>query len=122
MADITDEETTTSIEHPPCEYIRVSKAAVDGDIIAAPPGGYRLRIHHLFVCNRGDGWAYFDIENGNIDTFGFCLAGRGGAVTQNLKRPWDLDEGRPLYYDYIMSEGPGPPDLSITVGYEIIKA
>jgi hypothetical protein len=102
-------------------YVRASKQAGDDVIIAAPGGGLYLRIHHLFVCNMGDGWACFNIGIRGTEEFGFCLAGRGGAVAQNLKRPWDLTENTPLYYAYLTSEGPGPPDISITVGYEIIS-
>ena len=101
-------------------YVHVVKGAVDGDIIAEPGAGFFLRIHHLFVNNAGSDWVIFDVEAGISPKFRFCLAGRGGAVAQNFKRPWDLAEREALHYDYIAAGGLSI-DIQITVGYETIS-
>jgi len=96
-------------------YLQVS--TLDADVIAAPGAGYFLRVHHMYVNNVGANVTTFDIEDGTTTKWRFCLAAIGGAVAQNLKRPWDLAENSPLHYDY----GSGLlASISITIGYETI--
>jgi len=102
-------------------YVDVAKANTDGDIVAAPGAGYKLRIHHLFVNNWSGSLVFFHVLDGTGGTrkFSFALAASGGAVAQNFKRPMDLGENHALYYDY--SAGT-LANVYITVGYSIETA
>lgn len=95
-------------------YVCVPKATTDGDIIAAPGSGYRLKIHHIFVCNACENVTIFHIRDDTNNKFSFCLAAEGGAIAQNLKRPWDLTENKALTYDYISGAS---AVIYITIGY-----
>lgn len=98
-------------------YARVFKETTDGDIIAAPGEGYRLRIHHIYVANAGANFTIFHIEDGTTEKFTFPLAAEGGLAAQNLKRPWDLAENAALYYDWVSGASAA---IYITIGYETI--
>ncbi len=103
----------------PVTYYTVQKTGTDGDIIATPGAGHHLRIHHIYVVNCDTTDTEFYIRNGSAGTpyFPYYLAAYGGAVAQNLKRPWDLSTNTALYYDFISGT---TPDCFITVGYEDI--
>ncbi|RLI52175.1 MAG: hypothetical protein DRP09_18430 [Candidatus Thorarchaeota archaeon] len=100
-------------------YVTVQKTGTDGDIISAPGTGKKLRIHHIYVVNADDTDTAFKIRNGSGGSpyFAFYLAAYGGAIAQNLKRPWDLSENTALYYDYVTGT---TPNTYITIGYEEI--
>jgi len=100
-------------------YTTVNKTGTDGNIISAPGAGKHLRIHHIYVVNTDTTDTEFYVRNGSGSTpyFPFYLAAGGGAIAQNLKRPWDLSTNTALYYDHISGT---TPDLFITIGYEEI--
>jgi len=98
-------------------YVHVSKSVIDGDIIATPGVGFFLRIHHIYVNNEGANITTFELEDGTTAIWRYCLAAIGGAVAQNLKRPWDLTENRALHYDHI---GGLMAAINITIGYETV--
>lgn len=98
-------------------YVGVIKETTDGDIIAAPGVGFKLKIHHIFVNNAGANTTIFGIGDGTGNIFNFCLAAEGGAIAQNFKRPVELDENKPLYYDYVSGAA---AVIYITIGYEVI--
>jgi len=100
-------------------YTGVAKSSTDGNIIAAPGAGHHLRIHHIYVVNGDSVDVEFKIRNGSGGSpyFAYYLAAAGGAVAQNLKRPWGLSTNTALYYDYVSGV---TPDLFITIGYEDI--
>lgn len=102
-------------------YLTYVCTTSDGVIVAAPAAGYFLRIHHLYAVNADDTDLEFNIQNGSAGTpyFPFYLAAFGGAVAQNLKRPWDLSQATALYYDYVAGT---TPDGFIVVGYETVRA
>jgi len=99
-------------------YIHVLMGIFDGDIISSPGAGFFLRIHHIYVNNEGANVTTFEIEDRVSAKWRFCLAASGGAVAQNLKRPWDLLENDALHYDYI---GGLFAAINITIGYETIS-
>jgi len=98
-------------------YLYSPKTISDGDIVAAPGSGNFIRVHHLYVNNEGLNVTIFELEDGSTPKFRYCLAASGGAVAQNLKRPWDLTANTALRYDY---KSGASAVISITVGYEII--
>ncbi len=99
-------------------YVHVQKQTTDGDVVAAPGAGYKLRVHHLYVNNEGANTTIFEIEDGTTPKFRFCLAANGGGYAQNLKRPWDLSENSAVHYDYISGAS---AVINITVGYETVS-
>ena len=99
-------------------YVCVRAGAdADADIIAAPGVGWFLRVHHIYVNNEGASVTIFEIEDAATLVWRYCLAANGGAVAQNLKRPWDLTENQALHYDWISG---GLAAINITIGYETI--
>jgi len=121
-ADITSIKTAVEKidnQEDPITYYTVQKTGTDGTIVASPGAGHHLRIHHIYVVNCDTTDTEFYIRNGSAGTpyFPYYLAAYGGAVAQNLKRPWDLSTNTALYYDYISGT---TPDCFITVGYEDI--
>jgi hypothetical protein len=103
----------------PITYVNYTCTAVDGNIIAAPGVGYKLRIHHIYCVNEDDTDLEFLLRNGTGGSpyFAFYLAFYGGAVAQNLRHPWDLSENTALRYDYTAGT---TPDAFITIGYEVV--
>lgn len=100
-------------------YVTVQKTGVDGNVVASPGAGHHLRIHHIYVVNADTSDTEFRVRNGAAGSpyFPYYLAAYGGAVAQNLKRPWRLTSNTALYYDHITGT---TPDLFIVVGYEDI--
>lgn len=98
-------------------YVNKHKTGTDGNLIAAPGSGHHLRIHHLYVVNADTTDTEFYVRNGSggLPYVAFYLAAYGGAVAQNLKRPWGLSANTALYYHHISGI---TPDIFFFIGYE----
>jgi hypothetical protein len=102
-------------------YSSAVLANTDKTLVAAPGAGYKLRIHHIYAVNEDTTDHEFNVRNGSagVPYFPFYLAAYGGAVAQNLKRPWDLTANTALYYDYVAGT---TADSFLTFGYEVISS
>jgi len=93
----------------------------DAYFIKSPGAGNQLRIHHIYVNNAGSNNTEFEFVDSGASTHNVCwrfyVAAEGGAVAQNLKKPWDLTANCGLYYNWI--EG-ASADMLITIGYETV--
>lgn len=100
-------------------YTNHTMTSSGANIINAPGAGKALRIHHIYCVNADNYDIEFKIRNGSGGTpyFPYFLASYGGAVAQNLKRPWELSENTALYYDYNTGT---TPDGFIVIGYETV--
>ena len=102
-------------------YSSAVLANTDKTLVDAPGAGYSIRIHHLYAVNEDTTDHEFLVRNGSggVPYFPFYLAAYGGAVAQNLKRPWDLSVNTALYYDYTAGT---TADSFLTFGYEVISS
>ena len=110
---------TVTITRAPLSIVHVQKTTADGNIIAAPGSGKKLRIYYIGMNNEGTTVGVFEVQKGSTGDVIWrrCLCTGGGDVEIHLPCPVDLSENTSLYYDYISGT---TPIINFSVQYESV--